>query len=230
MFDGKEKKKGLLETKRRQICRGAMKVLRKKKFHAASMREIAEATEMSSGNLYHYIVKKEDILVMLYKDLANRIRERIDDVLHQYEHPVDQLVQVIRELFDLACTMKEETLVILTEARSIGRKDLHDLLRQESETVSAIEGIIERGVSQGLFHCTKPHLIANMIVFNIWIVPLRGWNILSRHNEKEVREQTIGCFLRELGVSKNSISRNSMNLEEVATNLKQSKKRKERAK
>jgi hypothetical protein len=71
-----------------------------------------------------------------------------------------------------------------------------------------------------------------MIVFNIWIVPLRGWNILSRYNEKEVREQTVGCFLRELGVSKNSISRNSMNLEleEVATNLKQSKKRKERAK
>ena len=230
MFDSKEKKKGLLETKQRQICRGAMKVLRKKKFHAASMREIAEATKMSSGNLYHYIEKKEDILVLLYKDLASRIRARIDDVLHQYEHPVDQLVQVIRELFDLACTMKEETLVILTEARSLEKKDIHALLRQESETVSAIEGIIERGISQGLFHCTKPHLIANMIVFNIWIVPLRGWNILSRHNEKEIREQTVGCFLRELGVSKNSISRNSMNLDEIAKKIKQSNKRKERAK
>jgi hypothetical protein len=167
---------------------------------------------------------------MLYKDLASQIRERIEDVLHQYEHPVDQLAQVIRDLFDLACTMKEETLVILTEARSLGRKDLHDLLRQESETISAIEGIIERGVSQGLFHCTKPHLIANMIIFNIWIVPLRGWNILTMHNEKEVREQTVGCFLREIGVSKNSISKNSMNSDGAAKKFKQSDKRKESVK
>ena len=48
MIKAKSEKNGeLLNMKRRQICRGAMKVLRKKKFYAASMREIADR------ELYH---------------------------------------------------------------------------------------------------------------------------------------------------------------------------------
>lgn len=195
----KNKENGLLENKRRSICQGAMKVLRKKKFHAASMREIAEATGMSLGNLYHYIEKKEDILVFIYEDLMDQIRGTFDDVIRSRVDPVDQLEGVIRELFSLACRLKEETLVILTEARSLEKKDLRELLRQEEGIVSAIEDMISRGVSRGVFRCEKPHLMANIIAFNIWIIPLRGWNILPKHHEGEVVEQVVRCFLGELG-------------------------------
>lgn len=192
----------LPEIRQREICRGAMKVLRKKKFNAASMREIAEATGMSLGNLYHYIDRKEDILSFIYEDLMDQIRECFDGVIRSHESPVDQLEGVIREFFSLACRMKEETLVILTEARSLEKKDLQELLRQESGIVSAIEDIISRGVSRRVFRCENPYLMANMIAFNIWIIPLRGWNILTKHSENEVLEQIVGCFLRELGASK----------------------------
>ena len=65
MLEKNEQRRRLLDSKRSLICRGAMKVLKKKKFHAASMGEIAEATGMSRGNFYHYIEKKEDILVLI---------------------------------------------------------------------------------------------------------------------------------------------------------------------
>jgi AcrR family transcriptional regulator len=199
MPEKKDKKNGLLESKRRLICRGAMTVLREKKFHAASMREIAEATGMSLGNLYHYIARKEDILVFIYEDLMGQIRGAFDDVIRSRVHPADQLEGVIREFFSLACRLKEETLVILTEARSLEKKDLRELLRQEEEIVSSIEDIIRRGVSDGVFQCEKPHLMANIIAFNIWIIPLRGWNILTKHREGEVVDQVVRCFLQELG-------------------------------
>lgn len=191
----------LWEMKRRQICRGAMKILRKKKFHAASMREIARATGMSLGNLYNYLEKKEDILVLLYEDLMGRVRERLDYVLSRHDHPADQLEGAIRSLYDLACSLKDETLVILTEARSLRKRDLQDLLRKESAIVAVFESIIEAGVEQGYFRCAQPGLLANMISFNLWIVPLRGWNILGRNSEAEVLDQIIGCFMRELGFS-----------------------------
>jgi len=198
----KIKKGDLPEIRQREICRGAMKVLRKKKFHAASMREIAEATGMSLGNLYHYIGRKEDILVFIYEDLMDQIRGCFDGVIRSHKSPVEQLAGVIRELFGLACRMKDETLVILTEARSLEKKDLQELLRQESSVVSAIEDMIKRGVSMRVFRCENSNLLANMIAFNIWIIPLRGWNILARNDEKEVVNQIIRCFLAELGVSK----------------------------
>jgi AcrR family transcriptional regulator len=198
----KIKKRDLPEIRQREICRGAMQILRKKKFHAASMREIAEATGMSLGNLYHYIHRKEDILVFIYEDLMDQIRGCFDGVIRSHESPVEQLAGVIRELFGLACRMKDETLVILTEARSLEKKDLQELLRQESSFVSAIEDIIKRGVTMRVFRCENSNLLANMIAFNIWIIPLRGWNILARNDEKEVVNQIIRCFLAELGVSK----------------------------
>jgi AcrR family transcriptional regulator len=191
----------LLDMKRRQICRGAMKVLRKKKFHAASMREIAEATGMSLGNLYHYIGKKEDILVLIYQDLLDQIHRLFGEVLRRHDDPVEQLTRAVAELFALACRMKREALVILTEARSLGRRDLHDLLSQESRIVSTIEAIIQRGVARRLLRCSSPRLAANVIAYNVWIVPLRGWNILSGHREQEVLDYILRCFLHDLGAA-----------------------------
>lgn len=225
MLEKNEQRRRLLESKRSLICRGAMKVLKKKKFHAASMGEIAEATGMSRGNFYHYIEKKEDILVLIYKELANQIWRRMHAVLQEYEHPIDQLSYVIRTLFDLACREKEEVLVILTEAKSLDRKHLQELLRHESEIVDAIEEIIKRGISRGFFQCAKPHLLADMIAYLIWIVPLRGWNILQRHSEKDVVDQTIACCLRELGVSKKAISKSSMNMQRSGGNSNNMKKK-----
>lgn len=229
MLEKSGKHMELVEDRRRMICRGAMKILCKKKFHDASMREIADATGMSMGNFYHYIEKKSDILVLLYRELMHQISDCVQAALHQEEQPVDRLVCVIRYLFDLACRMKSEALVILTEARSLERKDLHEMLRRESELVSIIEEIIREGIARGSFRCEKPHLMANLIVYNLWIVPLRGWNILQRHREDEVREQVVVFILKELGVPEGRICEGIRNAGMTATTIEK-KKRKERGK
>lgn len=198
------KKERLLESKKRLICRGALKVLKKKKFHAASMREIAEAVGMSLGNIYYYFEKKDDILVFIYKELSKHIWRRIRAIRKEYDHPIDQLSRVIRALFDLACREKDEVLVILTETKSLDRDHLHELLQHEAEIVDAIAEIIKRGVSRGFFKCAEPHLMADIIAYNIWIIPLRGWNILQRNSEKDVREQIVCCVLGKLEVSTKS--------------------------
>ncbi len=170
----------------RQICRGAVKVLRHKKFHAASMREIASASGMSVGNLYNYIREKEDILFLIHETMFARIQECLEGVLRQQERPRDQLEAAIRELFHLACQMKQEAVIILTEAKSLSKRNLRNVLQRESAIVGILESIILRGLKDGSFHCDKPKLVANVIASNLWIMPLRGWNILPDHTETEV--------------------------------------------
>lgn len=177
-----------------------MKVFRVKGFHATSMREIAAASEIGLGNLYHYIQKKEDILFLVHKDVVDQLYDRFDECVKQSKDPVEQLVSVIRELVGLSFALKEEMLFIYTETKSLDRKYMREILVRESQFVKAFEALIKKGIRQGVFHGDKPDLIANIIVFTLSIYPLRGWNTRQERSTDELLDALIRFVLRGLGI------------------------------
>ena len=191
-----------VRKRQKQICRGAMKVFRKRGFHAASMREIAKATRISLGNLYDYIKKKEDILFLVHKDILDQISRSFDETADHYQNPIEKLSNVIREIGKLSSELKDEVLFIFTETRYLEKKYLHEILRKESEFVSKIEALIESGMNQGVFHSQNPGILANIIGYNLYIIALRGWNILPKHNEDEFLDELIHFTLKGLGAKK----------------------------
>ena len=190
----------LVQKRQNQICRGALKVFRKKGFHATSMREIAKSTRISLGNLYDYIEKKEDILFLVHKDILGQISRHFDETARNFKNPIEQLVNVIREIAKLSSRLREEVLFIYSETKSLEKKYLHEILRKESEFVAKIEALIERGTEEDLFRCQNPAMQANIIGYNLSILALRGWNILPRHTEEEFIDGLIRITLRGLGV------------------------------
>ena len=190
-----------IRKKQEQICRGAMKIFRTKGFHAASIREIAAAARMSIGSLYDYIEKKDDILFLLHKDILDKIYQRLNECVRKFDDPVEQLVNVLRELFVLTCQMKDEMLFVYTETKSLEKKYLYEILSREAEFVSALESVIKRGIERGVFECPKTALLANIIIFTGAIIPMRGWNILPRYSEEETLEELIEMILKKLNVS-----------------------------
>lgn len=177
-----------------------MKIFRVKGFHATSMREIAVASEIGLGNLYHYIRKKEDILFLVQKDVLDQLYDRFDECVKQSKDPVEQLVSVIRELVGLTITLKEEVLFVFTETKSLDRKYMREILARESQFVKAFEALIRKGIRQGVFHGDKPDLIANIIVFTLSIYPLRGWNTRSERGTDELLDTLSRFVLRGLGI------------------------------
>ena len=55
--------KVLIEKRREQMIRGAVKLFKEKGFHRATTREIAKAAGFSIGTLYEYIRTKEDVSI-----------------------------------------------------------------------------------------------------------------------------------------------------------------------
>jgi len=200
-----DKIKSRRRERQQQICRGAMKIFRVKGFHATSMREIAAASGIGLGNLYHYIRKKEDILFLVQKDVMDRLYDRFDECVKQSKDPVDQLVSVIRELVGLTFTLKEEMLFIYTETKSLDRKYMREILAGETQFVKAFESLIRKGIRQGVFHGEKPDLIANIIVFTLSIYPLRGWSTRRRRSNDELLDALIRFVLKGLGIPDEAI-------------------------
>ena len=87
----------LIEKKKQQIYRGAMKVFKNKGFHAASIREIAEASQISLGSLYDYIEKKEDILFLVHQNCLDQIYNRIEKHMAPHADPHEQFINVLRD-------------------------------------------------------------------------------------------------------------------------------------
>ena len=189
----------LVRKRQKQICRGALKVFRKKGFHATSMREIARSTGISLGNLYDYIEKKEDILFLVHKDILERISRHFDETVTDDCSPVEQLVNGIREVVTFCFRIKEEILFIFTETKSLDRKNLREILQMESEFVSKIETLIRRGMAGGVFQCQRPAALANVIGYNLYILAMRGWSILPSQKENAFVDELVLFSLKGLG-------------------------------
>ncbi|MCP4667882.1 MAG: TetR/AcrR family transcriptional regulator, partial [Deltaproteobacteria bacterium] len=100
----------LVQKRQKQICHGALKVFRKKGFHATSMREIARSTGISLGNLYDYIEKKDDILFLVHKDVLEQISLHLDATVKNIGSPVEEFENAVREVVRHCFRIKEEIL------------------------------------------------------------------------------------------------------------------------
>jgi AcrR family transcriptional regulator len=181
----------LIEKKKQQICRGAMKVFKTKGFHAASIREIAEASQISLGSLYDYIEKKEDILFLVHQNGLDQINSRIEKHMAPHSDPHVQFVNVLQELFRISIDLKDELMFMYTETKHLEKPFLNEILRQEKEFLSFLESLIKKCVDSGAFECQNPAIYANIISFLGTIIPMRGWDLFPKHSEEEVIDTLI---------------------------------------
>ena len=68
------KDESLIEIRREQMIRGAVKLFKEKGFHRTTTREIAKEAGFSIGTLYEYIRTKEDILFLVCDSIYNEVQ------------------------------------------------------------------------------------------------------------------------------------------------------------
>ena len=99
--------KVLIEKRREQMIRGAVKLFKEKGFHRATTREIAKAAGFSIGTLYEYIRTKEDVLYLVCDSIYNEVHDRLSALPIQ-EGTVDGLRVAINQYYHLIDDMSDE--------------------------------------------------------------------------------------------------------------------------
>ncbi len=181
----------LIKKKQHQICRGAMKVFKTKGFHAASMREIAEACQISLGSLYDYIEKKDDILFLVHQHGLDQIYSRLQKWAGPHSDPHEQFINVLKELFRISIDLKDEVLFFYTETKHLEKQYLNEILHRDRELLVFLESLIKKCVDTGTFECQNPAVYANIISFLGVIIPMRGWDLFPKNSEEEVIDELI---------------------------------------
>lgn len=180
-----------------QIVARATKLFIKKGYAQSGMREIAKVTGVNSGNLYNFIQSKEDILCLVF-DTFHKPDEDIFQKLGIYpiDDPAEQLRLAVHLSVEAVNKKKNEILLMYRESKALPKKYLKTMINKESEFISYFEDVLRKGVKKKVFNVKDPFFAANMIVYQLSILPLRGWNFEDRYTEKEIIDLTTEYILK----------------------------------
>lgn len=147
---GTERRIRRSETRRREILHAAASVFREYGYNEAGMRDIADAADLSPGNLYYYFKGKQEILFFC-QDRA------LDQMLASLEHAQRQDGEISARLYTLIqahlhCMLGDLEGSIAHLMIGGLPVDLRDqLISKRDQYEQGIRELIEKGIERGEF-------------------------------------------------------------------------------
>lgn len=190
----------LIEKKQKQIVEAACGLFFKKGFHGTNIREIADESGMSMGQLYHYISSKDDILFLV----AKHMQELWYDYLVEFgfektEDPLTRLTRALRSSIEFPAKHKKLLQFIYSESKYLDKEHLNIILKMDDKNVSGFFRKLLEEVSKEYSIHYDLDLAARYITFITVFNALRGWN-LKQWTLKETVDFMVVFILNGLGL------------------------------
>lgn len=188
------KNKDLVSKRRKQIITAASKLFFEKGFDQTTMREISRASGLTMGSLYDYVMSKDDILVLVYKDVIERFRlglggneqsnrdmnpENLENILHRSMKQMYKLSKAVQLLYRESWSR---------------RKNVHIQMREiERGHVDNFTQLLQKGQEKGLFQVKNPKVTADLILLLVALPAIREWSLLNLDQEEVI--DTVAKFI-----------------------------------
>ncbi|PID05290.1 MULTISPECIES: TetR/AcrR family transcriptional regulator [unclassified Sporosarcina] len=182
----------LIQKRRAQISRGAVKLFIDKGFHRTTTREIAKEAGFSIGTLYEYIRTKEDVLYLVCDNIYNEVKVRLSE-LDNNDNTVEGLRVAIARYYEVIDQMSDEFLVMYQESKSLPSEALRYVLTKELEMVEQFEIIIRKCMETGNLRIgpDEVSLTAHHILVSGQMWSFRRWALRKQYTlERYTKVQT----------------------------------------
>jgi AcrR family transcriptional regulator len=122
-------------------------------YHAASLRQIAKASEITLGTLYHYYPSKQDLLAELMADALTPLIDSGHRVRAEHAgDPKRQLFEAVRRFVMITQASPQLAIIADVELRSLTGDNAARALSMRDEYEGIIRSIVAEGVESGAFH------------------------------------------------------------------------------
>ncbi len=202
------KNKDLVSKRRKQIINAASKLFFEKGFDQTTMREISRASGLTMGSLYDYVRSKDDILVLVYKDVIERFRLGLggNDQTGLDVNP-DNLEIILRRSMKQMYKLSKAVQLLYRESWS-RRKNVHLQMREIDRThVENLTRLLVKGQQRGSFQIKNPEVTADLIHLLVALPAIREWSLLNIDQEEVIDTVTkfilrgLSCEVRGQGAA-----------------------------
>lgn len=186
----KVRNKELVAKRREQIVLAAIKLFSQKGFHQTSLRELAEESGISHGNIYEYVGSKQDIFFLIHQFIDNIAVEESNRITKNVDDPLEKLRRIVKTEFKIMYDWSDAVLLLYQETHVLDSPRLKALLERERARVHLIEAVLKEGMDKGRLRHFNTRVAANLIksMAETWVV--KRWD-LRGHIDRAEMEKAI---------------------------------------
>lgn len=162
----------LLASRRRQLVEAATELFDENGFSGTRLEDIAARVGLSTGALYRYIGRKEDLLLLILDDLF-RAYERA--VAVGGRSSVERLKRAIGGYYAVIHAEQRKVLVGYRETKHLAPEEREWAKQREMATNAGFQRIVEAGIASGMFRAVDPAVVAFNIVMAGHMWALKNW-------------------------------------------------------
>lgn len=190
----------LVEKRRNQIIKGALKLFKEKGFHKATTREIAKESGFSIGTLYEYTRTKEDILFLVCDAIYDQVHQRLQATIDFKKPSIKSLLTVIELYFRLMDEMQDEVVIMYQEVKSLKEDTRKYVLEKERDMVSMLKWVIVTCVPHKIT-AQDAELLANNIFVQGQMWGFRRWILQKQFTLDEYIDRQIHYLMQALRIN-----------------------------
>lgn len=176
----------LVEQRQNAIIQAAIKVIKEKGYHNATVRDIGREAGLTQGTLYNYIRSKEDILYLVCKQAVTAYIDAINEAVEGVDDPMERILRIIHGTLDAMWEHQENILLVYQETHSLDRryrKEIRDLGHVLTQTY--LDLLTGHRKKHGLPDMDMT-LLANILSFLPGIIALRRWELRGKASRAEI--------------------------------------------
>jgi AcrR family transcriptional regulator len=187
------KDKKLVEERREQIADGAVQLFIKRGYEGTSMREIAEACNMSVGNMYNYVKSKEDVLFLA---MEHAIRVGVADIRTGSKDPVKGLKEAVKNAYGVMDREQNYVLFLYQEAKNLPPRYRTRILDVDRDYAAKFEDLLAQGIERKVFRADiDPFLVAQNILTLGHMWAFRRWLLRGECTFEQFLERQLDFIL-----------------------------------
>ncbi len=149
------------KSRRGEILQCFTEMVAERGYDEVSVRDVAEALDISKGTVLHHFGSKEALLEQLNAEYMRRRLAEAADFLAGFEDPVDQLQLIV---YQLMLSQQDDRAATVAFSREIVRSASEELMAEvrsmRDEYSRLVIEVIRRGIDSGAFAAVDPQLTA----------------------------------------------------------------------
>jgi AcrR family transcriptional regulator len=182
---------------REQILEAAAQIFSEKGYHAASMRDIADAVRLRKPSLYHHVTSKQEILFTLLDQALEILIDGLQVVVDMDMPPDEKLREAMREYLRILTENKELSAVLLLEHRSLEAEFHTRHIPARDRFEGMWRQLVQEGVDAGIFHC-QDIAMATRALLGVLNWTITWYNPDGPSKANAIADQYANLFLRGL--------------------------------
>lgn len=194
---------GFVATRRKEIVECASALFSRQGYHATTVRQIAKASDMAMGTLYHYVGSKDDIVYLIVEQGVSQFEKFFNDISNlTIRDPIALIQQAIEKYYRLIDTIQDLILLLHQEARSLRKKAWESIVDLELRVFAVFGKILAAGCKNGDFDVANIDATVHTIVITGQAWAVRRWYLRKHYTIDEYIIANTELFLK--GISADS--------------------------